>query len=298
MTADVGLSVAEVAELLLLQAQVAKVCGAAASRELAAQRPELAARLDRAEAELQAQQARMVPHNDALVPLEADLADVRRQIAEQRAVGDGDPLSARLAAKRDLVVLAGEEAELGARVHLIMDMMSPVIADITAAKYGVERAQVALDAFDAAISAPLLSSAGLATEAGRTYLLRSGAWASHLDEPKTIMGVASHNFIMQALRESGVGEMIERNIVDGQKRQQAGKDGVSVGDDPRFAYSSARACDGSGGQPERAQYSRASADLEAQQMRWLLGGWQSSPGVYRADVQDISGSPADLAGNS
>ena len=159
MTDNAGLTLAERAEIMLALLPVERICAAAASRELERKRPELAARLASAEADQAAAEARMEPPRAALEPLQAELAEVRRQLAGAQSVGEQDSLSDRLAARSALAALGDEERQLTQRVAIVQDQLSPVLADVSAARMQADRARVNLEGLDAAISSPLATPA-------------------------------------------------------------------------------------------------------------------------------------------
>ena len=257
---DYGLTIAEAAEVMLLQAPAEKVCSAAAVRELQARRPALQTLAEDADAALAAAEHLLDAPRAALVPLQHDLAEVRRQLAGHTGVTDGDPLAVRLAAKRDIAVLRAEETELTERIHLIENMLLPVIAKVNTARMDAERARVRVEALDAAIAHPLTSSAGLETGGGTEYLRLTGRWCAHLDpsERNTIMGRASREFLMRVLRDSGVGAEIEQQVLDHQSTVQGRKDGLLQGSNGMY-FASSKGWDGKGGQPDKLQYTAESA---------------------------------------
>ena len=126
-----------------------------------------------------------------------------------------------------------------------------------------------------------------------SYLISTGVWAAHLSdrEANTILGAASRKFLMDMLRETGLGAAIEYNALGHAKLQQDRKAGVVI--DNGLVFASARGWDGSGAQPNNLQYTPASARAEMELGRWMAAAvGEPRPGMYQAAVKPMSAQPS------
>jgi hypothetical protein len=203
---ETGLSLADEASIMLLQAQVMMVCLKGARRVLSAQEPAVAARLEAAVGELKEAEAALVPAHEKAAALQAELAEVQAMAAAAGLAGDDAPLADRLKARAEKTALADEAEALEQRIAIVHRISDPAELRKITADREVKSARADLKDLGEAIAFPFDHPRGMATAAHEAYLLKTGLWYE-------VGGPDARDILRKALRSTGLGAEVERNAI-------------------------------------------------------------------------------------
>jgi len=174
-----------------------------------------------AEAKLEAPQAR-------LEHLQAELAECQRGAAEVGATGEDDALEDRIRARSLRIAFTEEEQAIRERIHLVMNMLSPLLAEVQGARFAEGLAAAEGAVLVEADKDPLGHERAHQTEAYQRRMARIfGEVLAIPGHPDWHSAVAA---LKAVLRISGIGEQVQLDAIEA----------LSVGDPAAVAASTTR----------------------------------------------------------
>ena len=202
-----GLTIDEEAHILQAHAVIFALCQAAASRELAGQRPGTERELADATAALEDARTKLEGPEAIVTHLKGELAATLEDLALCRTAADSDDRKARIRARSERLALEQEAEELEERVRLASLTADPFHVVVIDAERKLKTARMHVETLDKAIKVPFASGLGMATRAYLRYLRATGGWLGE-SSPEAEKIARAH------LKESGLGRRVQEDAIN------------------------------------------------------------------------------------
>jgi hypothetical protein len=201
-----GLDEDDLKAIAAAQAEVFRVCTAAAARELSAHLPAAEQAVTDTEAKLGEARASLAGPQAVADRLQAELDECRAAAEAIQLAADDEHLSVRIRARAERAAVAEEAALLEERLRTALRVTDPLVVAVAAAERALKAARGVLAALSEAIRTPLFSGLGRSTKPYSEWLRLSGAWYGDGSRE-------AESLVMGHLKSTGLGARLQTEAI-------------------------------------------------------------------------------------